>query len=67
MKKLSSVQKQLIAEFLTNIGVAWFAAGVVGIFLTGLRNPLEIGVSLGWGLLFSVAFLYAGIYLIKGV
>ena len=31
MKKLSAGQKKLIAEFLSNIGVAWFVAGVVNL------------------------------------
>lgn len=67
VRKTSSKQKELIAEFLGNIGVAWFAAGVIGVFLSGSRNPLEIAVSVTWGVALSIAFLYAGTYLMKGV
>lgn len=67
MKNISGAQKQFVAEFLGNIAVTWFAAGVIGVFLGGAKTFLEILLSISWGLFFSVAFLYAGIYLIKGV
>jgi len=56
MKKLSNKAKQLIAEFLSNIGVAWFAAGVIGVFLGGAKTFSQIIISVGWGLLLSLIF-----------
>lgn len=67
MKKISIGQKQLIAEFLSNIGVTWFAAGVIGVFLGGAKNLLEIFFSVSWGLLFSLLFISTGFYLLRGV
>ncbi len=66
MKKISPKQKQLAAEFFANIAVAWFAAGVIGIFLGGYRNTEQLLISLSWGLSLSFLFLYVGLYLIKG-
>jgi len=59
-------QKRLIAEFLANIGVAWFAAGVIGIFVNKTSLLDEAMRSLSWGLGFSSLFLFAGTVIIKG-
>ena len=67
MKKISVGQKKLIAEFLANIGVAWFAAGVISIFISGTENPKEIFFSIIWGLVLSFAFLLIAASLLKGV
>jgi hypothetical protein len=46
MMDKSSQKLQLIAEFLSNIGVAWFASGVISILLGNIRNPKDILFSL---------------------
>lgn len=65
MASRSSQKLQLIAEFLSNIGVAWFASGVISIFLGNIKNPKDILFSLFWGLLFSGLFLSAGVIVIE--
>ena len=67
MKKFSIEQKKLISEFLANIGVAWFAAGVIGIFVSGVGSPIQILGSLSWGIVLSLIFLWWGSTLLKGV
>jgi len=67
MKKLSVGQQRLIAEFLSNIGVAWFAAGVISSFSAWPKNLLDTAVSLVWGIAFSTGFLRAGLFFAKGV
>ena len=67
MKRISSTQKKLIAEFLSNIGVAWFAGGVVSIFLSRGESVLESLISILWGLILSGVFLWLGINTLKGV
>ena len=67
MKKLSAGQKKLIAEFLSNIGVAWFVAGVVNLFVSRPKTLAELAVSLVWGISFAVAFLRGGLFFTKGV
>lgn len=62
---LSKDQRKLVADFLINIGVAWFAGGVIGIFLGGSKEAFEILSSLLWGIVLSNIFLWAGVYLIK--
>lgn len=64
-EKIAFVQKQLIAEFLENIGVAWFAAGVIGVFVSGTKNMFDIGISITWGIVLSVIFLWGGVNVIK--
>lgn len=66
MKKISTSQKQVIAEFLANIGVAWFAAGVIGVFITKTGSVLTIIGSFSWGIVLSLVFLWSGVILIKG-
>lgn len=65
MKRISIKEKQLVAEFFSNIGVAWFAAGVIGIFIGQKRSLYEIMFSIFWGLLFSSLFLFIGVKLIR--
>lgn len=59
-------EKEIVAEYLSNIAVAWFAAGVIGIFIGGAKNIGEISISLLWGLILSGTFLYAGTVVLKG-
>jgi len=67
VRKISEGQKKLIAEFLANNGVAWFAGGVIGSFSSWPKHILEAIISLVWGLAFSVGFLRAGLFFMKGV
>lgn len=66
MRKISEKQHQLIAEYFANIGVAWFAAGVVtAFFVNHDRAGFEILSSIGWGLIFSLVFLGMGTYFVR--
>lgn len=60
MKQVVFERQKYFANFFMNIGVAWFVAGVIGIFVDNSRNSLEIIKSLVWGLGFSLIFLVAG-------
>ena len=64
---VSSGQKKLAADFLTNIGVAWFVAGVISLFVSGSKNLIDVIVSLAWGIGFSTAFFLTGFRFLKGV
>lgn len=65
MKNAVIEQKKIIANFFANIGVAWFAAGVIGIFVNQITNTTEILKSLVWGVGFSYLFLSVGTVIIK--
>ncbi|MFZ5366119.1 MAG: hypothetical protein ACOZBZ_02400 [Patescibacteria group bacterium] len=67
MKKLSVGQQRLIAEFLSNIGVAWFVAGVISVFPSWPKNWSEAAISFLWGAFFSLGFLRTGLFFVKGV
>lgn len=65
MKTIKKPEKQLIAEFFSNIGVAWFAGGVISIFSGDLKNIFQLFTSVIWGIIFSFAFLFIGIIIIN--
>ena len=67
MKRFSAEQRKLIADYFSQIGVTWFAAGVIGIFIGGVKTTIEILSSLSWGVGFSVLFLLMGTFIIKGI
>lgn len=67
MKNISNSQKYLIAEFLSNIAVAWFAAGVIGAFIGEIKNLMEIVFSVAWGICLSIIFMLSGFNVLKGV
>jgi hypothetical protein len=67
MKRFSAEQRKLIADYFSQIGVTWFAAGVIGIFIGGVKTTIEIFSSLSWGVGFSVLFLLMGTFIIKGI
>ena len=67
MQKLSVGQRKLIAEFLSDIGVAWFAAGVITSFTSWPKDLSESIISFMWGIAFSGGFLRAGLFFMKGV
>lgn len=64
MKKIIQGEKQLVAEFFSNIGVAWFSASVIGVFVGQKKNFSEILFSTAFGLIFSILFLFFGVKLI---
>ena len=66
-RKLGMEQKRLLAEFLTNVAVAWFSGGVItGAF--GYSQQPRIALLIATeGLGMSILFLISGLYLIKGV
>jgi len=66
-KRFSSGQRKLIADYFAQIGVAWFATGVIGIFIGGVKTIIEILGSLSWGIGFSVLFLLIGTFILKGL
>jgi hypothetical protein len=65
IKDKNSDRAKLVSEFLSNIGVAWFTAGVIGIFISGAKGYNEILTSLGWGIGFSSFFLFSGMISLK--
>ncbi|KKQ25043.1 MAG: hypothetical protein US40_C0004G0081 [Candidatus Roizmanbacteria bacterium GW2011_GWC2_37_13] len=65
MSSFIKTERQLVAEFFSNIGVAWFTAGVIGVFIDQRRNINEIFYSIIWGIFFSSIFLLVGVKLIK--
>lgn len=65
MKNRAKGERQLVAEFFSNIGVAWFASGVIGIFLGEIKAPNKILTSLTWGITFSFVFLLIGVQFVK--
>jgi len=58
---------KLVAEFFSNVAVAWFAAGVIGVFVGNIKEPKEILISLLWGITYSGLFLFVGAKILKGV
>lgn len=38
MKKLSRSQKTILAEFLSNLALAWISFGLIGPIFTGINN-----------------------------
>ena len=65
MNQIIFEQRKLISNFFANIGVAWFAAGVIGIFVNQMTDNNDIFISLAWGLGYSFLFLYLGMYVLK--
>jgi hypothetical protein len=65
MKNKVQSEKQLVAEFFSNIGVAWFSASVIGVFVGQKKNFSEILFSTVFGLIFSILFLFFGVKLIS--
>lgn len=65
MKKVTAKQRYFIADYFGNIAVAWFAAGVIGIFISGAKTFSGIVVSMAWGIALSMIFLVIGYRIIK--
>jgi hypothetical protein len=60
MKSKQDKLNDLLVGFLSNIAVAWFAAGVVGAFFNQNLDIKQILFSVGWGLVFSfLSLLFA--------
>jgi len=65
VRKLSLEQRKILSEFLANIGVAWFAGGVVGpAFIT--KNLTEIIIPGIWGLILTTISLAFSLWVVKG-
>ncbi len=64
MKSKIQREKQLVAEFFSNIGVAWFTAEVIGVFVGQKRNFFEMLFSILFGLVFSSLFLFLTHYVV---
>ncbi|PIU28636.1 hypothetical protein COT08_00805 [Candidatus Woesebacteria bacterium CG07_land_8_20_14_0_80_44_9] len=58
-------QKELLASFVSNIGVAWFAGGIIGSVFNPSRDIYQILTYSLWGLISSVVFIMSGILLIR--
>lgn len=65
MKKIFIKENQLVAEFFSNIGVAWFVAGVISVFLGEVKTIKLVFISVTWGIIFSAFFLLIGIIVIN--
>lgn len=63
--KFTSKQKELLANFMSNIGVAWFAGGIVGSIFNPSRDVYQILTYSLWGLISSIIFIMSGILLVK--
>jgi len=61
---LSAKQKQLLAEILGNMAVAWFTVGVISPLFLANPNPDRVAVSVSAGILLTVAFILASLSLI---
>lgn len=65
MKKLSLNQRKLLSEFLANIGIAWFAGGVVApLFVTNKLS--EVIIPSFWGVSLTTLSLVFSLWIIKG-
>ncbi|MBL7078571.1 hypothetical protein ISS42_02855 [Candidatus Shapirobacteria bacterium] len=65
MKKLPLNQRRLLSEFLANIGVAWFAGGVIApVFIN--QNLPEIIIPAFWGVSLTTLSLLFSLRIIKG-
>lgn len=58
-------EKQLVSEFFSNIGVAWFAGGVISAFNRGFSEIFQSLISIIWGITLSLVFLFIGIIIIN--
>lgn len=65
MKRLSLNQRKTLAEFLANIGVTWFAGGVVApVFVA--KNLAEIMIPGLWGVILTGISLFFSLWVVKG-
>lgn len=67
MGKATSAQRKLLADSVSNIGVAWFAGGVVGAFVNKSATVVDLIISISWGLGLSILSIFLAFYLLKGV
>lgn len=67
MRKVSLGQKKLLAEFSANVGVTWFAAGVIGAFVNEKIDSFGIMRSISWGISLAAIFVLIGFRILKGV
>lgn len=67
MDRLSVGQRKVVAEFLSNIGVAWFGAGVISPFLSRPKNLSETIIPFIWGIVLAIGFLRIALFFTKGI
>lgn len=67
MDKLSAGQKKIVAEFLSNISVAWFGTGVISPFLSRPKSLSETIIPFVWGIILAIGFLRIALFFTKGV
>ncbi len=65
MKQIVIDQNKLVADFLVSVGVAWFAAGVIGAFYNKNLDLVQGLSSVGWGLAFSSLCLLLALSIMK--
>jgi hypothetical protein len=62
--KLSPEQRRVLSEFIANIGIAWFAGGVVApVFVA--RKLSEIIIPGMWGLLLAILSISFSLLIIR--
>ncbi|MBI5356686.1 hypothetical protein HZB78_03660 [Candidatus Collierbacteria bacterium] len=66
MKRFSAEQRKLIADYFSQIGAAWFVAGVIGIFFGNIKTVAQTMFSFLWGIGWSLVFLGTGTFILKG-
>lgn len=65
MRTLRKEQVILIAYFFAEVGVGWFAAGVIGsVFDIGIQSTLERAGRAVLGVVFATVFLVIGVRLL---
>ncbi len=64
MEKISRREKKALSDFLINVAVAWFTAGVISVFISKY-TVFEILVSITWGMVMSLISLLGGMKMVK--
>lgn len=62
--KLSLRQKSVLSESVANIGVAWFAGGVVASVFTA-KTILEVIIPGTWGMILAILFISMALFILK--
>jgi hypothetical protein len=62
--KLTLDQKRVLSEFIANIGVTWFAGGIVAPAFTA-KNLSEIIIPGLWGLVLSIISISFSILIVR--
>lgn len=65
MRRRSLEERRVISGFFVNIGVAWFAAGVISSFLSSADSTLVSYGKIVWCVVLSYVFLKVGVSFVK--